>query len=251
LIENIERGSRKRPNPDCNTESVLDRIWGDDPAYATIMEYASRYLCQDGDHIRCIKRDKDKHVYLLDSTSRKCLNKMGEHGTSTIYYLLYPDGVCVKCRSKKPVYYLNGAAVSPQLNPDLFAPNRFDLPMKCCDFKSTMVPYATDWRDRMRELFSKHYASQFPKGPTMRRMDSAMRLAPASASAYGASTAIGTTPPPRSVLDDASQIDMDLDSMFSTSNISLLDYVPEIRDAPSFSAALKKDKQLKMMMGQM
>lgn len=213
-------GSRKRaadgvtPPP-----AALNSVLRDSPAYDIIMQYAEKHLV--GGRVTSIKTDTDRHMFLLSTTSRMCLNKGGEHNSSTIYYIMYPDGVVQKCRSRKPVYYHDCKQVSAETRPDLFRAGVMLPPIRCQDFRSDMMRYPKDMADAIAKLFPARYASQF-------RVVQASKLRSSSVCALDTNSA---------------SLAGDLSTQESASSLgcsNLLDYNPSLRDGLSFAEAKKK-----------
>ena len=159
-------GSRKRAATGSPT-SALNSVMGDDPAYHVIMAYAEK--CLTGGRITSIKTDLDRHMFLLNSTCQMCLNKGKEHGTSTVYYIMYPDGIVQKCRSDKPgVYYYEGKLVSPATHPHLFRSDMMMPPQLCSEFKSSMIHYPLDQAAAIAKIFPERYVAKFARAPAPR-----------------------------------------------------------------------------------
>lgn len=228
-------GSRKRAATGSPT-SALNSVMGDDPAYHVIMAYANK--CLTGGRITSIKTDLDRHMFLLNSTCRMCLNKGKDHGTSTVYYIMYPDGIVQKCRSDKPgVYYHECKLVSPATRPDLFRPGVMMPPQLCSEFKSSMIHYPLDQAAAIAKIFPERYVAKFARAPAPRppSMDADM----------GMSSSQGCGGASNNGLDDGSSLgDLGMGSNGESNSrlgkLNLLDYNPELRDAPSFAEARRR-----------
>lgn len=222
-------GSRKRAAAGATPPSTaLTSVMGNDPAYSVIMAYAEKYLT--GGRITSIKTDLDRHMYLLNSTCKMCLNKGSEHNQSTVYYLLYPDGLVQKCRSGRArvVYYKDCKVVTPEDNPEMFRPGYMLPPQTCVEFKSDMMHYPLTEMAAIQKIFPSRYAKKF------------VSLAPIS---RAASVDADMSSSQRSFEEDSSLGGLGSGGGETSSSLgclNLLDYNPAIRDAPSFAEARRR-----------
>lgn len=222
-------GSRKRAAWGAEPPTTaLSSVMGDDPAYPVIMEYANKYLT--GGRITSIKTDLDRHMYLLNSTCKMCLNKGSEHTSSTVYYLMYPDGIIQKCRSNPtnlPIYYHDCKRVTPETRPDLFRPGTMLPPQTCKTFRSSMIHYPIEEVAKIAKIFPAKYAAKFAVAPTPRL-------------ATSIDAELGLSSSQRSMDDETSDLHMSEESNSRLGKLTLLDYNPALRDAPSFAEARKR-----------
>jgi hypothetical protein len=222
-------GFRKRAaSGNLPPSTALNSVMGDDPVYAVIMAYAEK--CLTGGRITSIKTDLDRHMYLLNSTCNMCLNKGSNHSSSTVYYLMYPDGIVQKCRSNPtnlPIYYHDCKRVTPETRPDLFRPGTMLPPQTCKEFRSSMIHYPIGEAAKIAKIFPFRYASKFAMAPVPR---------PPSIDAD-----MGTSQSQRSLGEDSSLGSLDAGGDNShLGKLTLLDYNPTLRDAPSFAEARRK-----------
>jgi hypothetical protein len=137
----------KRPESDDSKAHSLISIVSTDMEYGVIAKYVTTRL-ECG--VVAIKSDPDKHIFIVNTTLRKCLNKGGEHKRSTVYFLFYPDGYCQKCWCKTGDIYRTGG-------------------VPCLGWKSQLIPYHSDDISELRTIFTKHYANKFPVGDSADR----------------------------------------------------------------------------------
>lgn len=125
--------AEKRPRTAGSTEMVA--LCADDPAYPVIREFVSAKLSSV---VIRIMTGKDKHWYLANTSSRMCRNKGAEHHSSTVYYMLYPDGAVQRCWCQKPDKWKSWG-------------------VPCREYSSALIEYDEEWARRMHSLFSQRY----------------------------------------------------------------------------------------------
>lgn len=102
----------------------LESLPLNDPIYMAIVEYMTNHF--NPPHVvRNIHTVPDHKLFIVNTSSKWCENKKGEHGSSTVYYLFVPMGYRQKCWSSKGViHHPNG--------------------VPCSTYTSELKPYACD-----------------------------------------------------------------------------------------------------------
>jgi hypothetical protein len=122
-------------------DTVLETLDYDTKAYAVFSE-----LCAQVYHgaVTSLRRSSDKRIYIMNTTSHECRNKLEPHTNATVYYYLYPDHAVQYCWSSKTT------------------PGKFG--QQCSDYKSPPIPYPPEFAARVcdPEIFSKRYMAKLP-----------------------------------------------------------------------------------------
>lgn len=124
----------------CGGDAKLVSVDGSSEEYSVLSQFvADTFSCGTVG----VKRDANKHFYIVNTNSHECKNKGGSHGRSTVYFIFHPDGWYQKCWCRKGDVYEPGG-------------------VPCSQYRGPLVPYTPEFGAKVSGFFSARQVEKFP-----------------------------------------------------------------------------------------